>query len=429
MAKSSLVSHIIMFTQSRDNDALLINILSRNFSKLLVVDKINILSESLRDMAPKVFFISCETLQESLAVYYQALDEVQDGKVCDHCVVGVISRHDEKEAYEAYCCGIIDDYLVARPLYELHRPVVICQYLLKKVGLAEETIQKNDFLAYKKNYSDAVKEIITKGIERKENMKKDFEASLSQIDKALDAAAEKIQKHQTVKLDMEMLRKTLSSIKSDEIRPELLKIQNKAMQLLEQAVSESQSHFSPENMLYSDNTHYPDPQVSKPDLNTSQAPSTAPVSPTSSQALATSVNQATQDKAPKLVTIPKVLIIEDDEISLHLTQVLLSGYKLEFDSADTGRRAFACLNSRQYDLILLDVTLPDTNGLYILDQIRNAANLNKQTPIIMLTGNKNKNTVKQAIDAGAKGYIIKPLHQTSVIKLFEKYQLPLIQNG
>ena len=127
--------------------------------------------------------------------------------------------------------------------------------------------------------------------------------------------------------------------------------------------------------------------------------------------------------------IPKVLVIEDDEISLHLTQVLLNKYQLEFDSATTGRRAFACLNSRQYDLVLMDITLPDTNGLYILDQIRNTPNLNKRTPIIMLTGNKNKNTVRQAIEAGAKGYIIKPLHQTSVMKLFEKYQLPLVSHS
>jgi CheY-like chemotaxis protein len=451
MAKSSLVSHIIMFTQSRDNDALLINIISRNFSKVLVVEKINAISEALKDLAPKVFFISCQTMQESLATYYQALDEVQDGKMCEHCVVAVISRHDEKDAYEAYCSGIIDDYLVARPLYELHRPVVICQHLLKKVGLTEGISQKSDFLKYRDNYNEANKKIIAKGIERKEAMKKDFEDSLSQIDKALDAAADRIQKHQTVKLDMDMLKQTLSAIKSDEIRPELLKIQNKAIQLLEQVVSDAQSSFSAENMLYSDETVFPD----TPDFDAKPVPSTAPSSPQPAptpKAAATQVQSSTvkapasgaakvnspqvaptaaQTKPPSAPQdkTPKVLVIEDDEISLHLTKKLLGNYKLEFDSAETGRSAFACLSNREYDLILMDISLPDTNGLYILDQIRTTANLNKKTPIIMLTGNKNKNTVRQAIEAGAKGYIIKPLHQTSVVKLFEKYQLPLLQKA
>jgi AmiR/NasT family two-component response regulator len=43
----------------------------------------------------------------------------------------------------------------------------------------------------------------------------------------------------------------------------------------------------------------------------------------------------------------------------------------------------------------------------------------------MLTGNKNKSSVQQAIAAGAKGYIIKPLYKDSIIKLFRKYDIPL----
>lgn len=427
MAKSSLVSHIIMFTKSKDNDALLLNILSRNFSNLLVVDNIKAISTELKEMSPKVIFVSCETMQETLGVYYEALDSVNNNKMCEHSVVAVISRHDEKDAYEAYCSGIIDDYLVARPLYELHRPVVICRHLMKKVGIKDNSKPKIDFLEYKKNYSDAVKDIISKGIERKSGMKKDFEASLAQIDKALDAAADRIQSHQTVKLDMDMLRRTLSSIKSDEIRPELLKIQDKAIQLLEQVVSESQHAFSPESMLYSDETVLPV-------INKSTG-SGAPVSSSQKTAKSTIAQanpantKSNASPVKKKLEIPKVLVIEDDVISLHLTQVLLNKYKLEFDSAETGRQAFACLNSRQYDLVLMDITLPDTNGLYVLDQIRNSPNLNKATPVIMLTGNKNKNTVRLAIEAGAKGYIIKPLHQTSVIKLFEKYQLPLLSHS
>jgi CheY-like chemotaxis protein len=435
MAKSSLVSQIVMFTKSRDNDALLINILSRNFSKLLVVDKITTISTELKEMSPKVIFVSCETMQETLGVYYEALNLAQGGKVCEHCVVAVISRHDEKDAYEAYCSGIIDDYLVARPLYELHRPVLICSHLMKKVGIDDTSKPKVNFLEYKQNYSDAVKEIINKGIERKSRMKKDFEASLVQIDKALDAAAKRIQSHQTVKLDMDMLRQTLSAIKSDEIRPELLKIQNKAIQLLEQVVTEAQNSFSPENMLYSDETLLPELSANNSNISTGSAakgissPQAAPLtSPVSTVTENIEHNKPTATAEHK-VAIPKVLVIEDDEISLHLTQVLLNKYQLEFDCATTGRRAFACLNSRQYDLVLMDITLPDTNGLYILDQIRNAPNLNKSTPIIMLTGNKNKNTVRLAIEAGAKGYIIKPLHQTSVMKLFEKYQLPLLSHS
>jgi response regulator of citrate/malate metabolism len=73
----------------------------------------------------------------------------------------------------------------------------------------------------------------------------------------------------------------------------------------------------------------------------------------------------------------------------------------------------------------LDINLPDTNGIYIVGQISNGDGLNRDTPIIMLSGSKDKATVSQAIKSGAKGYIIKPLYKDLINKLFTKYNLPI----
>jgi CheY-like chemotaxis protein len=124
--------------------------------------------------------------------------------------------------------------------------------------------------------------------------------------------------------------------------------------------------------------------------------------------------------------VPSILVVEDDVISLQLTQKLLNNYDLKLDTAKTGRKAFAALTSQRYDLILMDVNLPDTNGIYIVDQISNRDGINCDTPIIMLSGSKDKATVSQAIKRGAKGYIIKPLYKDLISKLFAKYELPLI---
>jgi response regulator of citrate/malate metabolism len=74
----------------------------------------------------------------------------------------------------------------------------------------------------------------------------------------------------------------------------------------------------------------------------------------------------------------------------------------------------------------MDVNLPDTNGIYIVDQISNQDGVNYDTPIIMLSGIKDRATVSQAIKRGAKDYIIKPLYKDLIGKLFAKYNLPLI---
>jgi CheY-like chemotaxis protein len=128
-------------------------------------------------------------------------------------------------------------------------------------------------------------------------------------------------------------------------------------------------------------------------------------------------------------TVPTVLVVEDDIISLQLTLKLLNSYNLKVDTANTGRKALAALIGQKYNLVLMDINLPDTNGIYIVDQTCNQEGLNKKTPIIMLSGNKDKATVSSAIQRGAKGYVLKPLYKESVVKLFTKYELKLEKKG
>nr|WP_275956740.1 MULTISPECIES: response regulator [Shewanella] len=120
-----------------------------------------------------------------------------------------------------------------------------------------------------------------------------------------------------------------------------------------------------------------------------------------------------------------MLIVEDDHISLNLTIMLLRTYAIELDTSLSGRMALDLLSKKKYDVILMDINLPDTNGFYIINHINKSNGINAITPIVMLTGNKNKSSVQQAIAAGAKGYIIKPLYKDSIIKLFRKYDIPL----
>jgi DNA-binding response OmpR family regulator len=120
-------------------------------------------------------------------------------------------------------------------------------------------------------------------------------------------------------------------------------------------------------------------------------------------------------------------LVEDDPISIHLTNLLLNKYKLNIRTVSSGRTALICLNNIRFDIVLLDVSLPDTNGLYILGQMKQGNGKNVDTPLIMLTGNKNKQIVKKAIELGAKGYLIKPLTQGVVAKLFKENNIPLIE--
>ena len=392
-------NQIVLYTNDKGADNLLITTLSKHYNKLIVVQSIDGIIEHLKESTPKVVLTSAEKFQDTLAIYYGALSHVPDDKLCEHFFVSMVSRHDEAEAYDAYRNGIVDDYLVARPLYEIHRPIVICEHLLIELGFAKKEKAGLEHIYREEQYTEDVRAIVAKGLERKEQMKQALESSVSTIEAALDNAAEKIQQHQTASLDLDMLKQTLTKIKSDEIRPELLKLQNKALNLLQAVVQDSKEILTPTEV---------DDEL--PPIEPSQAHNNFQ----ESQSIST----------PKKSNKPTILLVEDDPISIYLTSEIITAFNVVLDTAYTGRRALACLKNTQYDLILLDINLPDTNGVYMLDQIQQSSN-NKETPTIMLTGNRQKKTAVECIKRGAKNYIVKPLRKENFISSCKKLEIML----
>lgn len=400
---------IVIHTFDQEVDNLLISTLRGYFQNVSCVNSVTKITEVLKEKLPTVVLVSEQSFQQSLVVYYQALNEISPEDCNDHAFVSLINRHDEPAAYEAYNAGVLDDYLICRPLYEMHRPILICDHLLKEMGISAKQPDSLEYLYRNENLSQDVRKVMAKGVEMKESLNDSFELTIKNISKTLDdAQIELISKKQT-SIDLEELKNTLANIKSNHIRPELIKLQEKALSLLTSFVVDKKVEAKPEAPLI--------PQIN----NAVQAAAHA-----SSQASEQQLKPAAEPlEVNKVKTIPKILLVEDDPISIHCTTLLLSNYKMDIDTALTGRRALAALKSKKYDIVFLDLNLPDTNGIYILDQIKRSDCLNKPTPIILLTGNKNKNTVKQAIQMGAEGYIVKPLYKDILYKHFKKYNIPL----
>lgn len=101
-----------------------------------------------------------------------------------------------------------------------------------------------------------------------------------------------------------------------------------------------------------------------------------------------------------------ILIIEDDADLLHLLQIDLqqSGYKAW--TADTGTLGLEIFRETNPDLVMIDVALPDMNGLEVCQQIRTASNV----PIMMMTGHAvSEVQIAQGLNLGADEYMIKPM--------------------
>ncbi|MDD6619472.1 MAG: response regulator transcription factor [Eubacteriales bacterium] len=104
---------------------------------------------------------------------------------------------------------------------------------------------------------------------------------------------------------------------------------------------------------------------------------------------------------------PIVYIIEDDASIRELEIYALKNSEFEVKGFDNGKDFFKALEKKIPDLILLDIMLPEDDGLAILNKIRKTAQYS-DIPVIMVTAKTSEIDAVKGLDAGADDYITKP---------------------
>ena len=104
----------------------------------------------------------------------------------------------------------------------------------------------------------------------------------------------------------------------------------------------------------------------------------------------------------------EVLLVEDNPGDARLVEILLSeagsSASFEVEHARRLEEAVERLGSQEYDVILLDLSLPDSRGLETVDRVRDAA---PRTPMVVLSGRDDEQTALQALQGGAEDYLVK----------------------
>jgi CheY-like chemotaxis protein len=116
-----------------------------------------------------------------------------------------------------------------------------------------------------------------------------------------------------------------------------------------------------------------------------------------------------------------ILVAEDNEINRQLILHILGnlGYKPDF--VVNGQEAVAAAGSRAYDLILMDVQMPEMDGLEATRLIRQQ--LHRQPVIIALTANAMRGDREECLVAGMDDYICKPVRLDELMQLLEKWSV------
>ncbi len=122
----------------------------------------------------------------------------------------------------------------------------------------------------------------------------------------------------------------------------------------------------------------------------------------------------------------KILLTEDNEFNVMVARDVLESTipGVHIDVAENGEIAVAKVNSGHYDLILMDIQMPEMDGYDATKAIRQMNGSRTGIPIIAMTANVMKAEVDRCFEAGMNGYISKPFERSELLKQINKVLLP-----
>lgn len=118
----------------------------------------------------------------------------------------------------------------------------------------------------------------------------------------------------------------------------------------------------------------------------------------------------------------RVLVVEDMPLNQLLIKIILKDFGFDVDIAGNGKIAIEKLQENKYDIILMDLQMPELNGFEVTEHIRNK--MNSQIPIIALTADVTTVDVEKCKAVGMNDYISKPVDEkllhSKIIKYLKK---------
>jgi PAS domain S-box-containing protein len=138
---------------------------------------------------------------------------------------------------------------------------------------------------------------------------------------------------------------------------------------------------------------------------------TLPLTKTSSTNINADTNQqvATPNKPKKLLT-NKILVVEDNKVNQRVAKILLQDLQQDFEFASNGPQALTLLASNHYDMVLMDLGLPEMSGLDVTSRIRQNETPDQHIPIIAMTAHAFESDKLLCLESGMDDVVTKPIN-------------------
>lgn len=112
----------------------------------------------------------------------------------------------------------------------------------------------------------------------------------------------------------------------------------------------------------------------------------------------------------------KVLVVDDDVATLELMEMVFTSLGVEVQAVSESRRAWLLIQQSRYDGIFLDLQMPALDGVQLAREIR-LSEVNRRTPIIIVSGRDESGTMRDAFSAGATFFLQKPVDRRKLTNL------------
>lgn len=114
----------------------------------------------------------------------------------------------------------------------------------------------------------------------------------------------------------------------------------------------------------------------------------------------------------------KVLVVDDSKLNLKVAENVLKNFLVTTESVTSGLECLSCVNSKKYDIIFMDIMMPNMSGVEVLKKLREEK---VNIPVIALTADAIEGQEEKYISEGFDGYLSKPIDKTKLKVILNKY--------